>query len=303
MRSIFALSFFALINASLSVFSQETEPTNSNEVLVCCLRSSSDSVTHFYYVGRSNLPCKVSWQPGQKPFPMDLGFEAMRARTLLATRMQTNDFNLGSIHISPIFRFPNPKETNTAPVERTSEWLVRFTFAAPYVLANLDAVMLLDGSCASEKLRRESVHESFRDSEKPRELTILSDTNTYSLKRETTTRTNPIELVQSPDFDIPLVQWKWGESFPLDLGEGTTKARSCLAPQLEDFVLDQISIWRYLPSKSITRSGGNFLNNSDHWVITYEFGSMRRRPDSDKRDYSVDMLLDGRVLCVETHQN
>ena len=291
MRNI-SLLIFALVSVSVPVFSQETGTTRNGKVLVALEESPSDPFVHSFYVSRSQLPSKVQWMP-DKIFPVNLGTEAVRAKGFLMNGLQTNDFKLGFINISHAFAGP--------------EWVVDFRFVPePPALTNLFVEMLLDGTYAEEHVRSKTKSEALTDEQithklageltPPRQFIVTSGTNIFRPTPPIDARTNASDLVRLPGFVIPLVQWKWGESFPLDLSVGVAQAQACLAHP-ESFVLREIHVSRYFPDGAMGHSTEAFLNNLNHWLIDYYFNS-----SEEKAAYRVYMLLDGRILCV-TAQN
>jgi hypothetical protein len=288
MRNIRFL-ILSLLFSNPAVFSQETGGTNGSQVLLAWgATTSSDPFDHSFYFNRSQLPSKVSWAR-DKPFPVDLGLEAVRAYGFLEARIRTNDFKLFSISVSP----------GSLGVE----WMVHFRFyPESHWVTNLYVDMLLDGTYAEERLQRKTKSEVLENDQRararlkekstPRQTAIVSDTNIFSQTQTRVTQTNASDLVKFPDFVVPRVQWKWGEPFPVDLSVGAAQAQTCLNHP-ESFVLREIDISHYLPDAAIGHSADAFLNNLDHWFVRYYFNS-----SEEKAAYWVYMLLDRRILCV-----
>lgn len=287
---------------SLPVFGQTVQETN-RLVFLIGFYSSLRPDYHAYSIEPERLPSKVSWDAGKEPFPLLLDAEARKASSFLAQQKQiTNRFELQLIQIGrTMVRSPDLFEAGNPFPIFTNEWLVTFAFLEQTenltVPESQRAVMLLDGTYATERISRKAAWQSADPH--PRGTTPLPgvQSNAAPQRHKSAAPVNPFDLVRQPGFALPAVQWSPDGAFPLDLNAEVARGYDCLVQtnqMPEGFVLQGINISRYIP----TEAGRDFLHQRWHWLVESTYGP-KPVPEHDKQ-YRICTLLDGRILSVTT---
>jgi hypothetical protein len=248
-----------------------------------------------YAFAPEQLPAKVSWNPEQEKFPIDLSTEATRAKSFLSTTI-TNPLNLSFIDIEQMY-VPGRFRTNVEGFASgaSNQWYLVFTFSTPEGEQRC-AVALLDGKYAHEK----------PGTGEPPDIPLSQDSGKRipevkppRVKRPNYDPLSPIEKLQAPNFQIPTIQWPLIESrFPLDMDASIARTKDYLSKAKEisesELKLEAISFSRYFPDGAIQSKSLKLMDNFHHWFVRIQF-----RDDSGE-PYSVPILLDGTILGVES---
>lgn len=286
---------------SLPVFGQTAQETNRLVFLIGFYSSLSPDY-HAYSIDPERLPSKVWWEAGTEPFPFLLDAEVRRANSFLAQQKQiTNRLELQLVQINrTMVRSPDLFEAGNALPITTNEWLVTFEFLEqtehPTVTESQRAVMLLDGTYATERISRKAAWQSAEPHPHgAAPLPGIQSNAAVPQRHKSAAALNPFDLVRQPGFVVPAVHWSPDGPFPLELNTEVARGYDCLVQtnhMPEGFILQGINILRYTPIEAVR----DFLHQRWHWIVESTYGP-KPVPEHDKQ-YRIYTLLDGRILSV-----
>jgi hypothetical protein len=270
---------------------------------LCIAGFSERGGRSLYWVRWDQLPAKVSWAPGERPFPLKLHSEVVRAAAFITqARHMTNRLNLQDVLIQRVV-VPKWKaaQHQGSPDEFTNQWLLAFSFfplpATPIPSRKLRTVALLDGTFARETNSAAPAQDL--EVSKPLSSALATGAGENPLESQGfATQDWPYERIHSDKFMPPQIQWDPAfQKFPLDVSAECSRAKAYLAESVPDSdrsILQYIYVHRYFPTEAALRRLGATLDSHRwHWLISFTYGPWSSQPGAR---HAVYMQLDGTIL-------
>ncbi|HWY74478.1 MAG TPA: hypothetical protein VN281_02620 [Verrucomicrobiae bacterium] len=251
-----------------------------------------------YGFRKDKLLSAKSWDYQTEEFPLELGAEAARARSVLLADHPSNVFTLYYITMRRLSTVRDRLDRADDPGDLTNKWFIAFTFFMEPDGPKRSVVALLDGSHGIERATsgpgraRIDMHLDVNpqvNADKRASLD-LSDifTNNYDLTAELSSRA----------FKVPAVEWNpFAERFPLSLHSQVAAAETLLKNEQRvpdrQLTLIEIYILPFMPVGAIMANNLDPREHRYHWAVVLRF---RQNMDNIRDDYYVYNLLDGTIL-------